>query len=186
MAKTHTLLAALALTGAALGAPAADAADISSAPRTIELTAGAGFFGDAFGMNNRGNSFTDVFRFSATGGSNLDAIVSSISHGASTGLDITAFDVYSALGGGGAPAAAADKLLTHGTRLQSGATDVWTVSSDNLTAGDYWLQVTGTMNSAGSAAFGGALAMAVPEPLNYAMLLGGLGVIGLAARRRQR
>lgn len=187
MAKTKTLIAALALAGASLGAPVASAADISGTPQTITLTDNAGFFGDAFGMNNNGNTFTDVFQFTAVAGANLDAIVASSSHGANDGLNISAFDIYRGSGGGGG-GGAGGTLVAHGTQLESGATDVWTLTANNLTAGDYWLRVSGTMNSNGSAVFGGALAMAapvIPEPGTYAMLLGGLGVVSLMARRRK-
>ena len=48
------------------------------------------------------------------------------------------------------------------------------------------VQVRGNMVSNTSAAFGGAVMLApVPEPETYGMMLGGLGILGLLARRRR-
>lgn len=64
--------------------------------------------------------------------------------------------------------------------------DVWTVAGDNLGAGDYYLRVNGTIVSDDGASFGGAMMlMPVPEPGAYGMMLGGLGILGFLARRRQ-
>jgi hypothetical protein len=64
--------------------------------------------------------------------------------------------------------------------------DVWTLSSDNLAAGDYYVLVSGNLVSDTSASFGGAVMLApVPEPETYGMMLAGLGVLGFLARRRK-
>lgn len=181
MAKMKSLVAALALAGASLGAPAF-AADISGAPQDIVLTDNAGFFGAVFNMNNEGNTFEDMFRFTAAAGDSVAAIVGSPSLQASTGLDITGFDLYAAGAGGGA----GTKIAT-GMSLSSGAFDVWTLTDTSLAGGDYWLLVSGTMVDNSGAALGGALTLTpVPEPAEYAMLLGGLGVLGWMSRRRKQ
>ncbi|WP_181017571.1 FxDxF family PEP-CTERM protein [Zemynaea arenosa] len=180
MAKMKSLVAALALAGASLGAPAF-AADISGAPQDIVLTDNAGFFGAVFNMNNEGNTFEDMFRFTAAAGDSVAAIVGSPSLQATSGLDITGFDVYAADGGG------AGSLVASGMSLSSGSFDVWTVSAANLEGGDYWLLVSGTMVDNSGAALGGAITLTpVPEPAEYAMLLGGLGVLGWMSRRRKQ
>ena len=68
----------------------------------------------------------------------------------------------------------------------TGVRDIWTISADTLATGSYYLQVSGTLASTGTGAFGGAAALnPVPEPETYGMMLAGLGVVGLLARRRR-
>ena len=177
MKKTKTLVAALVFATASLGSGAAFADDISQAPEALTLLDGSGFFGDSFAMDNMGDTFSDHFTFSVTDmPHDLDAIISSISGSASTGIDITGLSVYSEAG----------TLIANGTSLMTGMNDVWTLSTDNLALGNYYLQVSGTMVSDTSGSFGGAVMLApVPEPETYGMMLAGLGLVGWAARRRK-
>lgn len=179
MKNSKSLLAALVLATASFTAPTAYADDISTPPQALSVVGMSSFFGDSFGINNSGDTFMDHFTFNITGTvpQSLDAIVSSISRTASTGLDITGLSLYSSGG----------TLISSGMSLQSGAIDVWTLSSDNLAAGNYYVQVSGTLVSATSGAFGGAVMLApVPEPETYGMLLAGLGLVGFMARRRKQ
>jgi len=156
---------------------------VGNTPQTITLTNGAGFFGDTFAANNLGATFSDKFNFSVastgTGAAmnSMDAIISSISSSANTGLAITGLSVYNSAG----------TVVSQGKMLQSGVVDVWTIHGDNLTAGNYYLQVSGNLVGNAAAAFGGAVSMAapVPEPETYGMMLAGLGVLGFLARRRK-
>jgi hypothetical protein len=75
----------------------------------------------------------------------------------------------------------------------SGSATITTLaSSANLVMnGTYTYQITG--NSIGAAGYTGIIALtnlptvpAVPEPETYAMLLAGLGMMGMIARRRQK
>lgn len=174
-----TLIAALMLATVSFGSSAVMAQTmIGNSPQAIDLTDGAGFFGDMFTANNQGNTFADRFTFavSGTSGSNLDAIISSFSRSADTGLDITGLALYGA----------DDMLISSGTAAQSGTLDVWTISSGNLMAGNYYLQVSGNVVGTTPSSFGGAVMLApVPEPETYGMLLGGLGLLGFLARRRK-
>lgn len=176
MKNSKSLLAALVLATASFGAPTAYAEDISNGPQALAILDNSAYFGDSFAANNNGDTFMDRFVFNVTGvPHNLDAIVSSVSRTAATGLDITAFGLFSDAG----------SLITSGTGT-SGAQDVWTVSADNLAEGSYYLMVSGTMLSDTSGSFGGAVMLnPVPEPETYGMLLAGLGVVGLLARRRK-
>ena len=162
---------------------------IGNTPQVLDLTDGSGFFGDTFAMNNNGATFADHFTFSVQGTSpmNFDAIVSSISRTADTGLDFSGLSLYRVGGGTGTGGTAGDTLITSGTSLQTGSMDVWTLSSDNLQAGDYYLLVSGNLVSDTAGSFGGAVMMApVPEPETYGMMLAGLGVLGFLARRRKQ
>ena len=177
MKKTKSLVAALVFATASLGSGAVFAEDISQAPEALTLLDGSGFFGDSFAMDNMGDTFSDQFTFSVTDmPHNIDAIISSISSSASTGLDITGLSVYSEAG----------TLIANGTSLMTGMNDVWTLSTDNLALGNYYLQVSGTMVSDTSGSFGGAVMLQpVPEPETYGMMLAGLGLVGWMARRRK-
>jgi hypothetical protein len=172
----------------AVMAQATPAATIGTTPQVLDLTDGSGFFGDTFAMNNNGATFADHFTFSVTGTttSNFDAIISSISRSADTGLDISGLSLYRVGGGTGTGGTLGDTLVSSGSSLQSGSMDVWTLSSDNLAAGSYYVLVSGNLVSDTSASFGGAVMLApVPEPETYGMMLAGLGVLGFLARRRK-
>jgi hypothetical protein len=173
-----TLLAALVIATASFGSTAMAATTIGNSPQALTLTNNAGFFGDVLGANNMGNMFADKFTFSVSGTtSSLDAVISSISNSASTGLDITGLSLYSST----------NALVSTGVMKSTGSIDVWTLSTTNLTAGNYYLQVNGSVMSNAAGSFGGAISMAapVPEPETYGMMLGGLGLLGFLARRRK-
>lgn len=188
-----SLIAGMVFATATLGSSAVMAQTtptmIGNTPQVLDLTDGSGFFGDTFGMNNNGAMFADRFTFSVSGttGMNFDAIVSSISRSADTGLDFSGLQLFRVGGGTGTGGTAGDTLVSTGSSLQSGEIDVWTLSSDNLNAGDYYVLVSGNLVSDTAASFGGAVMMApVPEPETYGMMLAGLGVLGFLARRRKQ
>jgi hypothetical protein len=183
-----SLIAGIVFATATFGSSAVMAQTIGTTPQVLDLTDGSGFFGDTFAMSNNGATFADHFTFSVTGttSSNFDAIISSISRTADTGLDISGLSLYRVGGGTGTGDTGGDTLVSSGSSLQSGQVDVWTLSSDNLASGNYYVLVSGNLVSDTSASFGGAVMLApVPEPETYGMMLAGLGVLGLLARRRK-
>lgn len=178
MKSSKSLIAAIVLATASLGAGVAKAQVIVTPNQALDLVGTSAFFGDAFDVNLRGNTFSENFTFSVTGiPANLDAIVSSISRTAATGLDITGLGLFSSTG----------RQIALGSSQSTGAIDIWTVTSDNLALGSYYLQVSGSLVSNTSGAFGGAMMLApVPEPGAYGMMLAGLGVIGYIGLRRRK
>jgi hypothetical protein len=171
------MIAAVAFAAASLGSSAVMAADITTPPQALNLVGTSAFFGDSFDIDQMSDTFADHFTFSVSGvAADVDAIVSSISRTAATGLNITGLAVFTDAG---------DEVAT-GTSLHTGAIDVWTVTTENpLEVGSYYLQVSGTMVSDTSGSFGGAVMLApVPEPAAFGMMLAGLGLVGFMARRR--
>jgi len=178
MKKTsRAIVAAVLLAGAAFSANAATA---SHAAKTVDLTTGAAKYGSSFTSGLANATFTDVFNFSVSTKSLLAADVTSTSATAAVGLNLTSFAVYKADG----------TLVYSGVQKSTGKVDNWKLNTTDLllTAGNYYLQVIGTVNSTSAGTFSGNLALkavAVPEADTYAMLLAGLGLVGFIARRRK-
>ena len=71
--------------------------------------------------------------------------------------------------------------------MSTGNLDLWSLDYANLAAGTYYVQVTGNVLGNGATNYAANLALApVPEPETYAMMLGGLGLLAVAARRRSK
>lgn len=170
------IVSAVAFAGAALAAQGAMAADISQPVTALDLTGGSDYFGHAISYDNVANVFSDRYTFTLTGASSIFASAFSSSSTAFNGLDILDLSLFNSSG-----------LVLKGSQLLTGQTDQWQLSSGTLSAGSYFLQVTGVALSQGAAGYsGGAAVTAVPEPATYGMMLGGLALVGAMAARRRK
>ena len=181
--KKHicSAVATVAFAGAALFSQAAAAAvvDISSVPTAVTLANGGSLtFGDKFKSGNKDNFFNDHFTFNVAQFSNVSLVVTSTSTSAANGLNLTGLGLYDS----------ANHSLLQGAQVLTGKDDKWTLSFANLAAGSYYVKVSGNLVSGAGATFSGngSLVSAVPEPASYGLLLGGLGLLGFLARRRQK
>lgn len=157
----------------------AGAATISSPDESLTLVTGKNSvnFGNTFANANAGDIFTDRFYFTLANEADLSINVTSTRASANTDLILTGVSLFDA----------ETNTAIAGRQLQTGAKEYWKLVANDLGAGDYYLTVTGkTVGSGGSFAGNGVIEVsAVPEPGTTAMLLGGLAVLGVAARRRR-
>lgn len=164
--KSIAFAAALAVAGSAYAVPINSVTTADGFASVTSPVTAAGF---AFNLG----AFTDSFTF------NLDALSSfSISLTNSFTPSTGYINFFAAVL---TPPGSALSLSTSGNSQSLEGN--WS----NLAAGNYVLTVTGTAVGAGGATYGlSAAAVPVPEPETYAMMLGGLGMIGFMIGRRRR
>jgi hypothetical protein len=173
MKKYTSILIGLVLAAASVFANAAD----FERSENVVLEFGTAGFGPAesFAAGSLDKTFSDLFFFTVPGLSNADSNISSISFGDTNGIDFSQFDLYKV----GSSVAAASGTLD----VDSG---LWFLSGSNLSGGDYYFKVAGTITTVDAVSYSGNLTVsAVPEAETYAMLLAGLGLVGFVARRRK-
>jgi hypothetical protein len=172
MKKAMTALAVLALAGAGW-APLALAADISHATQVLDLGQGSASFARTI---DAGNTFADRYDFTLTGTSSLVALLSGFN---GTDFGAVTFNNFSLVNSAG--------LSLDGTKvLDQGGIQTWRVAAQPLVADTYHLLVSGSVLNAKATSYVGAVAVTpVPEPETYALLAGGLGLLGYVARRRK-
>lgn len=178
MKLRHTTLAGAALV-LAMAAPLALADDISQGVQTLDLSGGFATFQHDFGSGSAGDTFIDRYNFTATSGGALAAALTSLNLGGwgFGGAQIDSFTVYNAAG-----------FRLDGTRLTAAddAVEVWSANARHLATDSFYLLVKGAVRNDFAGNYSGLLAVTpVPEPATYAMLLGGVGLLGWIGRRRK-
>lgn len=186
---TQRLLATVVLATSCIAAHAA--ADLSQT--TIDLTQdladySSSDFGHTFtlGLGQQAgalnNFFADKYTFSIAGVNDVVGLITSLKASANDGLTITGFDLRNASG-----------IVFHGTQDVTNylpGDQAWSFASGlhPLVAGNYTLEVDGYVASANGGSYSGNIAVAapVPEPATYGMLMGGLALLGVVARRRKQ
>ena len=187
MFKKAVALAAFAAV-TSLMAQSAIGATVAGTPIFQEIDdAFGGFtltFGNNFTNNDRNGSFDDMFRFNI--GSSFETGGSVSSDFTSTqALTLTSFKLVNYTFD-----ASNNVVILSSTNAAQLLPNYYRFHADNLVQGNYYLEVTGTVQGSNGGAYGGSLNVTalepVPEPATYGMLLGGLGLLGYAARRKKQ
>jgi hypothetical protein len=188
--KLKSLVLSALFAGAAFASQGAAAQAIDRTVPLVTVGDGVGgfnaHFGDTFTASTVGSTFTDVFTFNVS--TPFDAAASVTSSYLNTpqtkDLLITGLSLYRYDPGTMAILGTAIAGVNE-TGFGSHPTDSWSLSAYGLSSGYYALQVNGQVLGAGGGAFGGDLTVSpVPEPQSWAMLLAGMGMLGMAAHRK--
>ncbi|HEX7638242.1 MAG TPA: FxDxF family PEP-CTERM protein [Burkholderiaceae bacterium] len=170
--KLHTALTLVALAGGAANASAATVTDWGTLGPVTDV---------AYVTYHTASPVDDIYTFNLDAASNVAAYAEEF-ESRSVGLSDATFTLYSGSVGSGTQVGSAFAFSNTAT----------TNTYDNLAAGDYYFEITGTGVKAGSA-YDFELAQAepggpsdVPEPANAALLVAGFGMLGLVASRRKQ
>lgn len=174
---------------AGLMAQAASAAVVAGTPFAQQVADSSGGFTMSFGNNfttgDSGGTFDDAFIFAINSSFQSGGSVSS-NFTSTQSLTLQTFNLVKY--DFGTDGNVEILSTTVGSNL---APNYFTLNANNLSSGQYYIEIAGTVNGVDGGAYGGSLNVttavtAVPEPATYGMLLGGLGLIGFVARRKKQ
>lgn len=177
MRSLKQLFAVVAMGLGLIASPFAFAQDAAppAAPAAAAPPPGIGLTAGSTSLYLVGPTFNDLYWVSVTSLSNV------VTYGASSAIQYEQINL---------PAVTFDRVTMTGPTGVVGsinpATSNFTLAGSALTPGYYSLDVSGHA----AAGFGtyalNVIVTAVPEPESYAMMLAGLGLLGLTARRRKQ
>lgn len=190
--KLKSLLLASMIVGASVVAQTSYAAPVTKSVAVVleddGVGGGSATFGNIFSSSYAGLSFIDTFKFDV--GNPFDSSGSLTSLFQSTtkvkDLEITGYSLVKYDPSSSAVLATYNGVNTGGSGI--GAKDTWSLDATGLSAGYYYVQVTGNVlgNAGGSYTTDLGVMAAVPEPETYGMMLAGMGVVGFLARRKRK
>jgi hypothetical protein len=180
MKNSRTVLTALALASATLFAPTAFAGTVASVNQDIVLVNNEASIEHLLTGGNAGSTFSDRYNFSTAASGDLNALLTPRAKNANSALSITGFSLFDSKG-------------TFVAQSSTAANGGYLIDFDNLAAGNYYLQVNGALMSNAAVKYLANVSIgqkadgaAVPEPASAALMLAGLGLLGVTARRRKR
>ena len=190
--KLKNILIASMIMGASVMTSSAFAANVWDTEAAVLVSNKAGGFqtvvGNTFDADQVSNVFSDKFTFTLNGNYNASGTLSStfLSTNPIQDLVINGFSLvkYDPVTQAVISTYAGTNVLGSGV----GTEDYWKFDANGLTAGSYYLSVNGLVQGAGGGSYSSNvnLAMApVPEAETYAMMIAGLGLLGVVARRRK-
>lgn len=193
--KTSKIVAGMLLVAAAMSSQFASAAarpvssgtlatTVVSLNPTLDDEGGfSGHFGHDFvSSSDYAKNFTNDFTFLVgPGGLAAGSLTATFTTDKKKDVYISSFNIY-AQGGALVYTGVNTGAANDGTQIK----DEWSLpASAMLTSGAYYLEVSGQVLGTKGGSYGGDLLLtAVPEPETYGMMLGGLALLGVVARRR--